>query len=752
MLHVRRTRDGAWKVPIFGMNRLTRRQHRWHFRGMILRCTNQAGGTLFCCGTCPSRRSKIPTPLALPLLRRQIGAVRRMPALPASAIGLECRPMFEAHFQTFDDASERAESAGRVAALRAELARRGLDGLVVPRADRQQNEYLPASEERLAWLTGFTGSAGAAIVLADKAAIFVDGRYTVQADAQVDSAVFAIEHLVETPPAQWLEANLTAGRQGRLRSLAAYHRRRRPPAQGLRQCRRRTGGASTTTRSTRCGPTGRRRRRRRSNCTTSSSPAKAPPTNCAASRPRSPRRAPTCWWCRTRRTSPGPSTSAAATSRTRRWRSPSRSCRARASRRSMSMPAKLDNAARAALADIADVRSADDLERDLAQLERQDRAARPGHRGRRADAARARARRQAVARRRSDHAHEGGEEPHRDRGHARRAQARRRGAGALPRLVRARGADRQAHRDRRGGGAGKLPPRHRPLEGRVVSDHRRRRAERGNRALPRHARVEPQDRHERTVPASIPARNTRTAPPTSPAPSRSARRRTRCATASRACSKAISPSPPPNFPKASAARSSIRWRALRCGRPGSTSTTAPATASAAISRCTRGRRASPSSAPWRSRRGMILSNEPGYYKTAAYGIRTENLVLVIAAPEPEGAEKPLNAFETLTLAPIDRTLIDTPHADGEGAALARQLSRAGVARRSARWSTTTRAVAGEGDKAALSFRLSVRRERSEPCRVRVPSRFKSQTAPVIPGWRLDTAPPPVFFGGRQVRP
>jgi Xaa-Pro aminopeptidase len=58
------------------------------------------------------------------------------------------------------------------------------------------------------------------------------------------------------------------------------------------------------------------------------------------------------------------------------------------------------------------------------------------------------------------------------------------------------------------------------------------------------------------------------------------------------------------------------------------------------------------------RRGMILSNEPGYYKTAAYGIRIENLVLVIAEPEPAGAEKPLNAFETLTLAPIDRRLIE----------------------------------------------------------------------------------------------
>ena len=59
------------------------------------------------------------------------------------------------------------------------------------------------------------------------------------------------------------------------------------------------------------------------------------------------------------------------------------------------------------------------------------------------------------------------------------------------------------------------------------------------------------------------------------------------------------------------------------------------------------------------RRGMIFSNEPGYYKTASYGIRIENLVLVIAAPEPVGAEKPLNAFETLTLAPIDRRLIDS---------------------------------------------------------------------------------------------
>ena len=75
-----------------------------------------------------------------------------------SAWRARVRFMFEARFQSFDDSSERAQSAPRVAELRSELKRHGLDGFVVPRADRQQNEYLPASEERLAWLTGFTGS------------------------------------------------------------------------------------------------------------------------------------------------------------------------------------------------------------------------------------------------------------------------------------------------------------------------------------------------------------------------------------------------------------------------------------------------------------------------------------------------------------------------------------------------------------------------------------------------------------------
>ncbi len=83
--------------------------------------------------------------------------------------------------------------------------------MLVPRADRQQNEYLPESEERLAWLTGFTGSAGFAIVLADRAVLFADGRYTVQANTQVDPAQFSVAHLVDEPPEKWLETNLKSG-------------------------------------------------------------------------------------------------------------------------------------------------------------------------------------------------------------------------------------------------------------------------------------------------------------------------------------------------------------------------------------------------------------------------------------------------------------------------------------------------------------------------------------------------------------
>ena len=99
----------------------------------------------------------------------------------------------------------------RLARLRQELASRGLDGFIVPRADEHQGEYVPPRGQRLAWLTGFTGSAGLAIVLRDHAALFVDGRYTLQAAAQIDTGSFEIHHLVEEPPAQWLAAALKKG-------------------------------------------------------------------------------------------------------------------------------------------------------------------------------------------------------------------------------------------------------------------------------------------------------------------------------------------------------------------------------------------------------------------------------------------------------------------------------------------------------------------------------------------------------------
>ncbi|GAA0005818.1 MULTISPECIES: aminopeptidase P family protein [Bradyrhizobium] len=119
--------------------------------------------------------------------------------------------MFEAHFQTFEEPEAGVALTARLAALREELARRKLTGFVIPRADQQQNEYVAPSEERLAWLTGFTGSAGLAVVLTREAALFVDGRYTIQAAKQVDAKAWAVESLIDPPPESWVSAHLKAG-------------------------------------------------------------------------------------------------------------------------------------------------------------------------------------------------------------------------------------------------------------------------------------------------------------------------------------------------------------------------------------------------------------------------------------------------------------------------------------------------------------------------------------------------------------
>ena len=124
----------------------------------------------------------------------------------------------------------RGNTAERLSGLRAELRRRGVDGFVVPRTDEYQGEYVPAAAQRLAWLTGFTGSAGLAIVLPELAAIFVDGRYTLQAQAEVDGALFQRRHVTEEPPAPWIGASLktgeTLGYDPRLHTLGEVERYR----------------------------------------------------------------------------------------------------------------------------------------------------------------------------------------------------------------------------------------------------------------------------------------------------------------------------------------------------------------------------------------------------------------------------------------------------------------------------------------------------------------------------------------------
>ncbi len=114
-------------------------------------------------------------------------------------------------FQSFDEPSDPSHCAARVAALRAELGKQGLDGFIVPRADRHQGEYVPPCDERLAWLTGFSGSAGLAIVLQGEAAIFVDGRYTLAVRDQVDTGVITPVAIAETKPEAWLGEHVGAG-------------------------------------------------------------------------------------------------------------------------------------------------------------------------------------------------------------------------------------------------------------------------------------------------------------------------------------------------------------------------------------------------------------------------------------------------------------------------------------------------------------------------------------------------------------
>jgi Xaa-Pro aminopeptidase len=114
-------------------------------------------------------------------------------------------------FQSFDEVSSPGVAPERVQALRQELKSRQLKGFLVPHSDEHQDEFLPPAAERLRWLTGFTGSAGTAIVLENAAALFVDGRYILQARAQADSALFEVLQVPEAKASKWLVSQLTKG-------------------------------------------------------------------------------------------------------------------------------------------------------------------------------------------------------------------------------------------------------------------------------------------------------------------------------------------------------------------------------------------------------------------------------------------------------------------------------------------------------------------------------------------------------------
>ena len=114
-------------------------------------------------------------------------------------------------FQSFETTADPSAGPGRLARLRDHLRAEGLAGFLVPRADVHQGEYVAARDERLQWLTGFTGSAGFAVVLPEVAGVFIDGRYRVQVKQQVDLSAFTPVPWPEVKPGPWIVEHLAEG-------------------------------------------------------------------------------------------------------------------------------------------------------------------------------------------------------------------------------------------------------------------------------------------------------------------------------------------------------------------------------------------------------------------------------------------------------------------------------------------------------------------------------------------------------------
>src|ERR1700733_11783856 len=136
-----------------------------------------------------------------------VSSLRRTPARSKLQFRKLLR-VFESRFQSFVALGDPSHGRARVSQLRAELAKQGLAGFIVPRADEHQNEYVPANAERLRWLTGFAGSAGLAVVVKDAAGLFVDGRYTEQVKTEADATVFEFRRVPEQPPTGWIAGQL----------------------------------------------------------------------------------------------------------------------------------------------------------------------------------------------------------------------------------------------------------------------------------------------------------------------------------------------------------------------------------------------------------------------------------------------------------------------------------------------------------------------------------------------------------------
>ena len=136
---------------------------------------------------------------------------RLFPRLDAENLAKISAAREEMRAQIQTDVLNRAASVERLAALRAEMARQTLDGFIIPLNDEFHGEAAPAAAERLKWLTGFTGSAGVAAVLKDRAAIFIDGRYTLQVRGEVDTTLFTPRHVSEEPMSDWLKEHMSSG-------------------------------------------------------------------------------------------------------------------------------------------------------------------------------------------------------------------------------------------------------------------------------------------------------------------------------------------------------------------------------------------------------------------------------------------------------------------------------------------------------------------------------------------------------------